>query len=101
MAHEVPNDEDSQPGVKRVSAMDASSAEVGVSLPPELLLVPHGDGSARVCTRVAIPSHRKFGPYQAKTRKDPSVESISWKVSLIFSQSVAGAKSRCQGKAIF
>lgn len=61
--------------------MDGSAVQTLV--PPELFVMGHGtEGSpARVCTRVAIPSHHKFGPYQAKTRKDPSPDSINWKVS--------------------
>jgi hypothetical protein len=67
--------------VKRLSSMDASSLESGV--PHELRLVPHTDGPPRLCARVSIASHRKFGPYQAKIRKDPSPTSFNWKVSLI------------------
>lgn len=67
--------------VKRLSSMDASSPESGV--PPELRLMPHTDGPPRVCSRVNIASHRKFGPYQTKIRKDPSPTSFNWKVSPI------------------
>lgn len=77
--------------VKRVSSMDAASSDwlltssrTGCSLPPEFILLPHATGPPRLMARTHVPSHRKFGPYQAKIRKDPSPSSFNLKVSLIF-----------------
>ena len=79
----------SSSAVKRVSSMDAATAAAASpdllsSLPPELRLLrpsDHEGGLSRVCARVDVSLHHRFGPYSSKIRKDPSPSSFNLQVS--------------------